>query len=169
MNAPADHRFLERLLRVEECLLTGQPVDADAVPEALAIIRAYRTGKSADEVLDFDDCQRGDRKEPHSIEDVVARLSTTVQRMELATEQLFHLADQRPAVAAPLLALSSNELSSRAAATEIGVDQQTIRNWLHKNPSLGCFRDGRWIVFRDMLESYKRARFPDATDQKLSR
>jgi len=165
MNAPADHRFLERLLRVEECLLTGQPVDADAVPEALAIIRAYRTGKSADEVLDFDDCQRGDRKEPHSIEEMLERLDGAVQRMERAADR----ADQRPGAAAPLLALSSNEMTTKEAAREIGVDKESVRLWLHKNPNLGFFCDGRWIVFRDQLEKYKRARYPDAVDRKLSR
>lgn len=61
MTVPVDHRFLERLLRVEECLLAGRPVDADAAPAALAIVRAFRTGKSADEVLGFDDRQRGER------------------------------------------------------------------------------------------------------------
>lgn len=117
----------------------------------------------------FNQILAGDRKEPHSIEDVFERLEHAAAQIERAAEQLFRLAEQKPGATSPMLALGKNELSSHDAATEIGVDQQTVRNWLHKNPSLGCFRDGRWIVFRDMLEKYKRARFPDAVDRKLSR
>lgn len=171
MTTPADHTFLERLLRVEECLLAGRPVDADAAPEALAIIRAYRTGKNANEAIGIQTAP-GDRKEPHSIEYMlerfVRRMEHAADRAERAAEHLVHLAGQRPGVE-PLLALTANEMSSRDAAMEIGIDPQTVRNWLHKNPSLGCFRDGRWIVFRDALESLKRVRFPHATDRKLSR
>jgi hypothetical protein len=177
VTVPADHRFLERLLRVEECLLAGRLVDADAAPEALAIIRAYRTGKSADEVLGFEDCQRGDRKEPHSIEYMLERLNSTVQRMEhaadraeRAAEHLVRQAAQKPGDPAPQdghAVPAVSEMTTRQAAELIGVNPQTIRNWLHLNPYIGTYVDGRWRIFPAELANYYRARFPDAAGKKF--
>lgn len=148
------------MMRVREAMRVSDLPDA---PWMVGFLDRVLAGADLDEAIGIQTAP-DDRKEPHSIEDVVARL-------ERVAERLVHLADQRPrpGVPVPLLALAQNEMTSRDAAKEIGVDQQTVRNWCHRNPNLGCFRDGRWIVLRDQLEIYKRARFPDATNQKLSR
>ena len=114
MNAPADQRrFLERLLRVEECLLAGRPVDANAVPEALAIIRAYRTGKSADEVLGFDDRQRGERPPLR----VAAENQRNWLLKRLSTEIYNELNDFK---AAEVIGAGWRAYAARAAAREAG-------------------------------------------------
>jgi len=165
MSVPADHIEIAALRRARDAVRSGQAIPPADRPWMVGFLDRVLAGADLDEAIGIQTAP-GDHKEPHSIEDMLEKLNSTVQRM---AEQMSRFAGQRPGVAAPLLALSSNELSSHLAAMEIGVDQQTIRNWLHKNPNLGCFRDGRWIVFRDMLENYSRARFPDAADRKLSR
>jgi hypothetical protein len=102
-----------------------------------------------------------------ALEKLIQRMEQAANRAERAAEQMSRFAGQRPGVAAPLLSLCSNEMTTKEAGNWIGRDQQTIRNWLHDNPCLGKFRDDRWIVFRDELANYFRRRFPDAAAGKF--